>query len=187
MKKRYKSWVLFLCILLFLITWSWMLTFYSPEEIVSYIWINEWYLLVFLVSIIWGVSSVMAISFYTIIITFVAWWLNLFIVWLAAWIWATIWDSIFYYLGLKWKELIPDKKYKYIHRISKWIINKPDWLVFSIIFIYAGLTPLPKDILVIALAFIWYPFKKILLPLILGNITLMILLWVLTAIGIKIT
>ncbi|MFK7779801.1 MAG: hypothetical protein QM490_01525, partial [Candidatus Gracilibacteria bacterium] len=112
MKKKYKALSIFLLILLFIIMWSWALTFYSPEEIVAYIGINEGYFLVFLISIIGGVSTVTAISFYTTIMTLIVGGLNLFIVGVLVGIGATIGDSIFFYMGLKLKECIFKKNNK---------------------------------------------------------------------------
>ncbi|MFK7779716.1 MAG: VTT domain-containing protein, partial [Candidatus Gracilibacteria bacterium] len=101
---------------------------------------------------------------------------------------ATIGDSIFFYMGLKLKECIFKKnnKNKYFKKIYKWITNRPRWIVFLIIYVYAGLTPFPGDLLVMALALAGYSFKKILLPLLLGNITLIIILGYFTLKGIEI-
>jgi hypothetical protein len=186
MKKRYKALSVFLWILLFIVAWGWLLTFYSPKEIVAYIWVEEWYLLIFLISIIGWVSTIAATSFYTTIMTFIAWWLSLFIVWILAWSWATIGDSLFYYMWIKLKQWFFKKKTHYFNKIHHWVNNKPRWVVFISIYLYAGFTPLPKDALIIALALSWYSFKKIFLPLVLWNITLMIVLWYLTLKGIEI-
>lgn len=180
MNKRYKSLWIFLWILLSIIIWSWLLAFYSPEEIVTYIWIKEWYFLIFIISVIWWVSTIVATSFYTTVMTFIAGGLSLFIVWILAGTWATIGDSLFYYMWLKLKQWFFKKENKYFNKIHNWVNNKSNWFIFLSIYVYAGFTPLPKDILIIALSLAWYSFKKILLPLILWNITLMLILWYLT-------
>ena len=177
--KTLKSLCIVVLLLLFIIAWSWLLVFYSPEEIVSFIWVENWYLLVFFSSILGWVSSFVSTPFYAAIVTFIIWWLDIFLVSFLAWIGATIWDSIFYYLWYKVKSWVLKKDNKHLKKLHKFIYKRPKWKVFLFIYIYAWFTPFPKDVLVIALSLAWYPFKKVLIPLILGNMTIFLVLWLL--------
>ncbi|MDI3486793.1 MAG: hypothetical protein PWQ50_2013 [Methanolobus sp.] len=57
-----------------------------------------------------------------------------------------------------------------------------DTIVMFLIFLYS-LTPLPSDILAIALAIVEFPFKKMIGPLLVGNFTLIVVLVELSKLG----
>lgn len=171
----------FFLVLSVIIVWSLFLLFIGPEKIVNYIGIREGYLLIFLVGAMGGVSSITSFSFYTTIITLVSGGLNPFFAALAATPGLLMSDTLFYYLGHTGR--ISAKKYvkKYALRVERYIHTLSSWKVTILIFCYVAFSPFPTDLLTLSLAFLDYPFKKIVLPLALGNFIHVLLVSLLVA------
>jgi hypothetical protein len=186
--KYYKKLIGFLVLVIFLISLAVLLYFVSPEEIVNKIGVRNGYLLAFVVSFFGGFSAGGSISFISLLITLVLGGMNPFYLGLIAGIGLAIGDMIMFYAGFKGRELIKGKWDKKINNVAK-IVKKRKWLerlMPVIAYVYIGLTPLPNDVLILFLAAIKYPFKKMNLIIILGDITFALLVTLLTAKGIMI-
>ncbi|MBP2029112.1 membrane protein YqaA with SNARE-associated domain [Methanohalophilus levihalophilus] len=173
----------FLFIALFLILiWSIILFYYSPAEIVESFGVHNIYLFVFLLAMIGGVSTFTSTTFYTVLITLALGDVNPILMALFASIGLTFGDLVFYYLGSKGRQCIPGKYERTVFRLTTWMEKIDDRVTMLIIFLYS-LTPLPSDIIAIALAVAGFPFRKMIFPLLAGNFTLIILLVELAKLG----
>ncbi len=170
-----KKYLWFFSLLIFIIIWISLLSYFWPKEIVDFIWVQNTYLAILIIASIWGFSSLTWFSLLTIMATFVSWWSNPALIWLFAWSGVMVWDSFVYYFWTKWRQIITWKSKKYIEKISKKIKYTNKYLTYIFIYIYVWILPLSDDILLIALAIIKYPYKKIFIPLILWNITHMMI------------
>ncbi|MCA9353743.1 hypothetical protein KC842_02620 [Candidatus Nomurabacteria bacterium] len=85
-------------------------------------------------------------------------------------------DYIFYYLARRGKEAILEKNNKYVNKIKRFIGGKSQFFIGSFVYFYAGLTPFPSDILMVSLAVFEIRFRRIVLPLFLGHVTLVTLI-----------
>jgi membrane protein YqaA with SNARE-associated domain len=166
----------FVLLLAFFVAWGYLLSTYEPEEIVHFLGITNVYFVVFLASIIGGVSTIFAGSFYATIITFALGGLDPFALGFFAGIGATIGDSIFFYFGLKGRDVLSGRWREKAMIFSAWLQRQNRPVVTIVIFLYAGFTPLPKDLLVVALAIGDYRYRKMIPPLLLGNICLVSLI-----------
>ena len=166
----------FALLLVFFVAWGYLLSIYEPEEIVHFLGITNVYFAVFLASTIGGVSTVFAGSFYATIITFTRGGLDPFVLGLFAGIGATIGDSIFFYFGHKGRDVLSGRWRKKAMMFSAWLHRQNGAVVGIVIFLYAGFTPFPKDLLVAALAIGDYRYRKMIPPLLLGNICLVSLI-----------
>jgi membrane protein YqaA with SNARE-associated domain len=166
----------FALLLLFFIAWGYLLSAYEPDEIVHFLGITNVYFVVFLTSVIGGVSTFFAGSFYATIITFALGGLDPIMLGIFAGIGATIGDSIFFYFGLKGRDVLSGRWRKKAMKFSTWLHRQNRAVMAIIIFLYAGFTPFPKDLLVVTLAIGDYHYRKIILPLLLGNIFLVTLI-----------
>lgn len=167
---------------LFIILWSVLLYFYPPEVIVEMLGVHNIYLLVFLLAAIGGVSTFTSTTFYTTLITIALGGVNALWVALFASIGLTLGDMLFYYLGTRSKGCV---RGRYGHYVGKLIVQFDrfgDNIVMMLIFLYS-LTPLPSDILAIALAIVEFPFRKMVAPLLIGNFALIVLLIELSRLG----
>lgn len=163
-------------LLLFFVAWAYLLSTYRPDEIIRSIGITNVYFVVFLASTIGGVSTLFAGSFYATIITFALGGLDPFVLGFFAGMGATIGDSIFFYFGLKGRSVLSGRMREKAMTFSAWLQRQNRVVVTISIFIYAGFTPFPKDLLVVALALGDYRYRKMLPPLLLGNICLVSLI-----------
>ncbi|WP_321431213.1 VTT domain-containing protein [uncultured Methanolobus sp.] len=169
-------------IVLFIVSWSVLLYYYSPEDIVNFIGIENVYAFIFLIALVGGVSTFTSTTFYTALITISLGGVNTITVALLASIGLTIGDLLFYYLGSQSKKCIKERYESKINGFVSYMERTGDTIVMFLIFLYS-LAPLPSDILAIALAIVEFPFKKMIVPLLIGNFTLIVALVELSKLG----
>ena len=95
-------------------------------------------------------------------------------------------DMVMFYAGSKGRNLIKEKLDKRINKITKFI-KKRKWTENAIpifAYLYMSFAPLPNDILLLSLAAIEFPSKKMNVIIILGDLTFALTLAILTAKGI---
>ena len=176
MKVFTKNHIIFILLLAFFLAWGYFLSTYGAEEIVQSLGIKNVYLAVFIASSIGGVSTIFAGSFYATIITFALGGLDPVVLGLIAGIGATLFDSIFFYVGLKGRDVLAGHWRDRALLFSAWLQRQNNLVVAIVIFLYAGFTPFPKDLLVVALAIGNHPYRKMIPPLLLGNVFLVSLI-----------
>ena len=184
-KKNYKKIIGFSLLAIFLIGLITFLLFVSPEEIVNKLGVRNAYILTFLVSFFGGFSSGGSVTFISLLITLVLGGLNPLYLGLIAGTSLAIGDMIMFYVGSKGRELIEGKWDKRIDKVAK-VFEKRKWLKKMTPFIayfYIGFAPLPNDILILFLAAIEYPRKKMNLIIVLGDLTFALMVTLLTAKG----
>lgn len=159
-------------ILLFIILWTVVLIVVGAESIVEYIGIENGYLVMFLVSLLGGVSSVGAVAYITTIITLSNAGLDPLTLALASGAGVSIGDTVYYLLGRNGSKLIRRSRASgYIQNFTTWL-NQQHMIVRSVgIFMYTAFTPLPNDILTIAMGIAQQPYGMVIASLVLGNIT----------------
>ena len=185
MEKRTKRYLTFLTILIFILVWVLILNFLSPSEIVEKLGARNSYMILFLISAIGGVSLITASSYYIAISVLAIAGLNPILLGLFGGIGVTIGDSLYFYLGSKGKEISSKNIDKRLKKISKLLKKSPKWLIPFMVYIYSGFTLLPNDLMTFSLGIIGYSYKKIFLPLILGNITVTTIIAYLSIFGIN--
>lgn len=151
-------------IVLFVILWSILLFYYPPAEIVERLGVRNVYIFIFLMSLIGGVSTFTSTTFYTALIAISFGGVNPLVLSLVASAGLTFGDMLFYYMGMKCKKCIKGKYEVYISRLTKRMEQSDDRVIMLLIFFYS-LTPLPSDVIAIALAIVGFPFKKMIVPL----------------------
>jgi membrane protein YqaA with SNARE-associated domain len=171
-----------LFIVIFIVSWSIVLYYYSPKELVNFVGINNIYAFIFLIAVIGGVSTFTSTTFYTALITIALGGVNTIFVALLASVGLTLGDMLFYYLGSQSKQCIKKRYENKINNFVSYMEKTGDTIIMFLIFLYS-LTPLPSDILAIALAIVEFPFKKMIIPLLIGNFTLIVALVELSKLG----
>lgn len=187
-KKYHKKLIAFLVLAIFLISLITLLYFIGPEEIVNKIGVQNGYILAFAVSFFGGFSAGGAITFYGLLITLVAGGLNPIYLGLVAGTSLAIGDMIMFYVGSKGRELIRGKWNKKIDKVAG-VFKKRKWLekmIPIIAYFYIAFTPFPNDVLILFLAAIEYPAKKMNGIIILGDLTFALVVTLLIAKGIMI-
>lgn len=147
----------------------------NSKEIVNYIGVENTYLVSFLMAVFGGLSTVTGISFFASVVTFVSGGANPFLIGFFGGLGIFISDTIFFFAVRYGVQVFKNKA----KPVSSWLVSKMEKVSLSVIlvgvYIYIGFTPLPNDILMIALAFIDMPFKRLAPVLIAGSITVVML------------
>jgi len=185
-KKNYKKIIVFLLLAIFLIALITLLFFLSPEEIVNKLGVGNAYLLLFIVSFFGGLPSGGLLSFVSFLITLVIAGLNPIYLGLVSGTSLAIGDMFVFYLGSKGRELVKNKWDKRINKIAK-IFEKRKWLkklTPVIAYLYISFMPFPNDFLLLFLAAIEYPAKKMNGVIILGDLTFALMVAILASKGI---
>ena len=162
-----------------------MLYLVGSRKIVGYLGVRNSYLLAFILAVLGGVSSFTAAPFYSTIITLAAGGVNIPILSLIAGTGLAVSDSFFFLFGKKGRQALSLKTKSHLDRLSDWLDSKSRWLMPAIIYFYSGLTPLPNDVLMIAVSLSGISYWKLIVPLLLGDITAVLFTSYLTRAGMK--
>lgn len=177
-KRRVRNISLFILVASFLIGWSALMIYLGPEAVVSWIGIENGYLLMLLVSLFGGVSSIGGALYVTTILTLAAGGLNPFLLGLASGVGVSIGDTVYYYLGWRGAHVLPHDSpvTNRVRHLSEWLRRQPLRLRAMVIYGYTAFTPFPNDILTILLGITRQPYLLVIPALALGNVTHTILI-----------
>ncbi len=171
MNKKTKNIIYIAATIAFLLTLVGVLLFIGPERMVDIIGVNNSYLILFIFAIFGGVSAFTSASFYATMATFFMGGLNFFILITIGAVGLAIGDTFFYYIGFKGQDLTKNTNYKQkVEYLQKKIDKIPKKWTSIFIFIYAGVTVFPKDILCLAFGLSRYNYIKFIIPMMLGNL-----------------
>jgi len=134
---------------------------YPPDVITEYIGIENSYLATFIIAAVGGLNSLTSGVFYAAVATFSSGGANPWLLGLVGGIGITIGDAIIFGLlayGIKdieasWKEKVETWR----TRIEKY----PTWVVYGGLFLLLGVTPIPNDIVMLALVLLGFKFIKV--------------------------
>lgn len=124
---------------------------------------------VVLTAILAGLNTFVPLPAATFTPLFIASGLSVPLVIIALAIGTLIADSIGYFFGHVSRELIKEKYSKLFDFIQKFQ-ERHSKLIVPLVFLYASFVPFPNEVLLIPLALGGIKFRKIIIPLILGNI-----------------
>jgi len=161
-----------------------ILYYVDPAHIVAAIGVRNIYAATFLLAVVGGVSALTATSFYAAVFAFALGGANPFLLALFAAPGVLLGDAVFWYLGHHGKAVVRPALGRVTERISRWVAARPPWIVPAGAYLYSGFIPLPGEFLMVALALLGIPFKRILVPTLLGNYTLALIVALSAAYGI---
>ena len=152
-----------------------ILALITPQEIVDYVGVENTYLVSFLLAVFGGLSTVTGISFFASVATFSRGGASPVLLALFGGLGIFISDSIFFLIAQYGVDILRKK----VQPISLWFISRMENFSLGTImvgvYIYIGFTPLPNDVLMIALAFVGMPFRRLAPVLMAGSITIVFL------------
>lgn len=186
--ERLKNYSAFIGVLVAIVAVSLILFYFDPTEIVANMGVRNIYAFLFVFALLGGVSSFTSSSFYAAVVTLASTGgLNPLVVGVIAGIGMAFGDSMFYLLGKRAYQAFfySKRNQRRVDFLMKWLEGKPKWMMPIIIYIYSGFTPFPGDILMMTLALIGYPYRKTIIPMTIGNITLVTLLVAAVSFGIR--
>lgn len=170
MEAKLKRRISVIIIISIFILWTIFVYYLSPEKIVEKIGIENSYLLAFTVAFIGGTSIFFPIPYYLLVFTLGAGGLNPIILGLSSASGVLLGDSTSYFLGYTGREIISEKLKKLLEKLYNWCITRKPYLLPIIFFLYGTFIPLPNDVITVSMGMAHYPYKKVIIPLGLGNI-----------------
>lgn len=167
----------FVFLLIFVLFWISSLVVYSPEEIISFVGVENAYLILFFSALI-GVSGLASLPFYTIFITMASSGeFNFFLLIAVAVPGMAFGDALFFLFGHKGHFALSEFAENKTKKISAWIKKQPSWVIPFIAYIYTSFSPLPQDILMFILGFGRAKFRYVIVAVLLGNTTFISLIY----------
>lgn len=167
------SWLAFVSMLIFIIIVSVIFLKWDASEIVEMIGVENGYAIMFLVSLFGGVSSIGGVAYFTTILTLSGGGLEPIFLALLSGAGVSVGDTLYFYFGKHGKKTLDRYRFRdIVERFTQWLDKKPRWFVPVSIFIYTGFTPLPNDILAVAMGATDRRYIPVISSLVLGNITL---------------
>lgn len=167
-----KNRLIFATLALFIVGWTTLLAIVPAESIVSSIGVTNAYIVVFLLAAIGGLSTLTGTSLFAIIVTFAAGGALPWLLGLTAGIGIFISDSIFFLIAHKGSQSVTLRTNDIRNTLARIITKTPPWMLHGGVFTYIGLTPLPNDILMLALALARIRYRTIALTLFAGSISI---------------
>lgn len=146
-----------------------------PHELVQRIGVENSYLVGFLIALFAGVSSFTGSAAYATVAALAQGGADPIILGIVAGIGLFLSDTIFYALIYKGFESVSDTSPFYA-KLQRTLSTVPVWLALSVVYLYTAFTPLPNDLLLIALLAVGYSYRVFAPVLLAGAITLMLLL-----------
>ncbi len=159
-----------------LLTINTFLYFWGHDRIADIIRLENAYLLVLIITTFGGLSILTSAASFTSMIVFVGAGANPILIALAGATGIFVSDTLYFFLAFFGKKSVPIKWESKLLVLENWMQQRPGWLVLLASYVYLGFTPLPNDFLMFGLALSGYSYKRILAPLVMGNITVAFLI-----------
>ncbi len=171
-ERRLRQKMPFWLALAFVFSWTVVLLNYTPAELVEKLGVANSYGVAFLVSVFGAFSSFTTFSTYPMVVMLAAGRINPFILGAVAGVGLAVGDIFFYFFGLAARGATTNQLQQRVRRALTWLKKRSDLFIQFFIFFYVGFTPFPNNVLTGMLALDKYPFKKVVLPLVLGDLIL---------------
>lgn len=159
-----------IAILTLFIWWGVFAYQYAPSWIIQFAGEERSYFIAFALAFFGGLSPIISIPYYLVIMSFGAAGLNPYLLGLAGGVGVILGDSVFYFIGYTGKEFFSEGLQEKFKKFSAWCLEKPFALVFFLLFLYGSLIPLPNTFIVISMALMRFTYWRVMIPLAIGNI-----------------
>lgn len=186
MKKRAKNAIVGFVALAIIVAWIILLFNIKPQDLVARIGSTNGYVILFLMGTFGGASIFAGPSYFLALSTLAIGGLNPFLLGICGGTGLAIGDSIIFLLGLSAAQKAPEKFQKKMDRLRKIVEKRKNWMVNLALYLYLAFTPLPNEVATIPLGLVGVERKRIILYLLLANITSGILIALLAPMGISI-
>lgn len=164
--------LVFILLSVFLVTILAVCIFISPEEMIENIGVRNGYLIALVVSFFAGFSAFTAVSYYTVLISFLSGGLNPYLLAVITGISLSLGDIFLFYVGRKGRDLLYGKAERAVNRMARFFAkHRLEKYIPLAGYIYISFIPLPNDWLLLFLASIRYPYRRMNLIIALGDLT----------------
>lgn len=169
-KKKILSYIpRILLIIIFVSLSFYFYAFSSPEKLISFIGVENAYVLIFVLAFIGGVTTFSGVPYHLVLITLATGGLNPFLLGLSTAVGVMLGDTTSYYIGYQGGTIIPGALQKILQTIRDFGLRHPKILPL-LFFLYGCFSPFSNDFIVISMGLSHYPFWRVIVPLGLGNL-----------------
>jgi membrane protein DedA with SNARE-associated domain len=141
----------------------------DTQRLLNWIGLENAYLMMYLISFAGGLTTFNFIPYYSVIILLVSAGLPPVYVGIASALGIMSGDTFSYFMGYSGSKVIPEKYKLIFERIAEWAKRKPKLFIFGS-FLYGTFCPLPNDFITVPSGIAKIPYRKIMIPLMLGNL-----------------
>lgn len=177
-----KQTYIFIGLVLFMVGWAIFLIVYGAETLVNHLGAENGYLVMFLVALFGGVSSIGGVSYVATLITLASGGLDPFYLAIASGLGVSIGDTAYFYLGKnglrnlvieseQQKGMLTRKITEWVKRMTDWFDTKPEYMTYIGVYMIVAFTPTPNDLLTIALGVTNRKYVSTIVALVLANMT----------------
>jgi len=158
-----------LILVLFFVSATIFFYYSSPDELISFIGVENAYLLMFVLALLGGLTTFSGIPYHVILVVLASGGLNPLLLGISAASGVMVGDTTSYYIGYSGGSFIPQGIQKTLQKLCAFCLAHPKLLPIAF-FLYGSLVPFSNDFIVISMGLARYPFWKVMVPLGLGNV-----------------
>lgn len=141
----------------------------SPERIIETVGVTNAYALIFVLAFLGGLTTFSGVPYHLALVAFAAGGLNPVLLGLAAAAGVMLGDSTSYYAGMRGGMVAPRAIRRAFEQMYSFSDKHPALLPLFC-FLYGALVPFSNDFITISAGIARYPFRRVMIPLGLGNI-----------------
>jgi membrane protein YqaA with SNARE-associated domain len=141
----------------------------TPGKIIEFVGMENAYILMFSSALLGGMTTFNFIPYYSIIILLASAGLNPLYIGISSATGVMVGDTFSYFLGRSGDKIIPESLKKIFEKINNFSLKNPK-LFPLLCFIYGSISPFSNDFITISAGVAKISYKKVMLPLALGNL-----------------
>ena len=141
----------------------------SPDELITWIGVENAFLFLFALSFFSGVLAFSGIPYHWVLVAFALNGLNPWLLGGVAALGVTLGDTTSYFVGYYGRSVVPHDWHGIIERLNAYMSKYPR-LMPVFFFIYGSVAPFSNDLIGITMGVARYPILRVMVPLGLGNI-----------------
>ena len=163
-------------VVLTLIGWGAFFYFVPPDTLVEGVGIQNTYAVAFLISLVAGFSTLTGTAAYATVIEFARGGANPLLLGIIAGVGLFLSDSAFYLLVMRGRVALGNRLGRWLARFHQFVERVPRWVVYVGVYLFCAIGPIPNDVMMTVMIIGGYQYRKLWIPLLLGDITFMLLL-----------
>lgn len=144
--------------------------YYPPDQLVSWVGVQNTNLAIFLIAAIGGVNTFTSGVLYASLLAFASGGADPLWLGVACGLGIALGDSIVFYLFRYGTKTLPESLEQKVLSWKDRISSFPRWVQYSVIFAYLAFSPFPNDILLFILATLRFKFRNLIALFIVGGI-----------------
>lgn len=148
----------------------------GPEQVVQWVGVGNIYLLIAILAFFGTISAFAAPFFYSFLAVVAFGGVNPIPLVFAATLGLFFGDSVFYYMAELGRWSVSGWYEDHFKKFIEWGRSKSDMVVQGVTYFYFGFTPLPNDLLMVALVAFGYSYRNMMLSIFLGDLTIALLI-----------